>query len=74
MQELNKQVDMPVDSSNPDKIKASVTKFAGLVFEELKSRICKNVMLKFYNFFLIPMQTALWNEIQGICKFFSNYF
>merc|ERR1712108_26720 len=35
------------------------------VFNSLRDRIVKNVLLKFYNFFLVPIQTKLWNAIHG---------
>jgi len=51
-------------SSKEDAIKA-VGKLANDLFKNLKKRITKNILLKSYNFFLVPMQTELWAEIQG---------
>lgn len=35
------------------------------LFDRIKERIIRNVLLKFYNFFFVPMQLELWNEIHG---------
>jgi cell division protein FtsB len=42
-----------------------VTEFAGKLFGELRERLVENVLLKCHNFFLVPMQTELWGDIQG---------
>jgi len=42
-----------------------VAELANDLFTSNKNRISKNILLKIYNFFLIPMQTELWTEIQG---------
>jgi len=44
--------------------KTVVSKLATDLFKNIKDRMTKNVMLKFYNFFLVPLQVDLWNEIQ----------
>jgi ribosomal protein S7 len=44
-----------LDSTNEEEVRKAVEKLANKVFEDTKKRICKNVILKFYNFFLIPM-------------------
>lgn len=46
-----------------DETKQAVATLAGQLFKNIRERITKNVMLKFYNFFLVPMQTELWNDI-----------
>lgn len=35
------------------------------LFNEIRQRITKNVLLKCYNFFLVPLQTELWGETQA---------
>eukprot|EP01097_Dermamoeba_algensis_P004231 TRINITY_DN2796_c0_g1_i1.p1 TRINITY_DN2796_c0_g1~~TRINITY_DN2796_c0_g1_i1.p1 ORF type:complete len:386 (-),score=134.94 TRINITY_DN2796_c0_g1_i1:91-1248(-) len=49
--------------SDADGTKKMVTGLAQERFEEIKKRITKNVMLKTYNFFLVPLQNELWGEI-----------
>jgi hypothetical protein len=58
---------LPTDRAdkNPDEIKQSVAKLASELFRNIRDRITKNVMLKFYNYFLVPMQVDLWNEIHN---------
>jgi len=48
-----------------DAIRAAVTALAAKMFDGIRARITKNVLLKCYNFFLIPMQTDLWGEVQS---------
>ena len=43
----------------------AVSEFARKLFDELRERIVENVLLKCHNFFLVPMQTELWGDIQG---------
>jgi len=52
--------------------KAAVDHLATQLFDSIRVRITKNVLLKFYNFFLVPMQTDLWNEIQAKITCLSN--
>jgi len=60
-----------VDQANKTHISSSkdthhvVSTLASKLFQEMRTRITKNIMLKCYNFFLIPMQNELWREIQG---------
>jgi len=35
------------------------------LYERIRDRIKRNVLLKTYNFFLVPLQIELWNVIQG---------
>jgi len=56
---------MPLDRNDSEDTKAAVVHLSVELFNELRDRITKNVLLKFYNFFLVPMQTDLFNEIQG---------
>jgi len=70
MQDLNKH--LPNDLSDTKQIKECVVKLSSKIFDDLKSRISKNVMLKFYNFFLLPMQSSLWNTIQSTITCLSD--
>jgi len=56
---------LPLERSDQEDTKTAVVNLATDLFKELRDRITKNVLLKFYNFFLVPMQGELWNEIQG---------
>jgi len=58
---------MPLERSegNNNDTKNAVADLSNELFKSIRERITKNVLLKFYNFFLVPMQTELWNEIQG---------
>ncbi|EGG23135.1 hypothetical protein DFA_05265 [Cavenderia fasciculata] len=58
-----------VTSDETNKI---VSKLANKMFRDTRSRIIKNVMLKCYNFFLIPMQSELWGEVQGKITILSD--
>eukprot|EP01118_Nematostelium_gracile_P002520 TRINITY_DN1274_c0_g1_i2.p1 TRINITY_DN1274_c0_g1~~TRINITY_DN1274_c0_g1_i2.p1 ORF type:complete len:497 (+),score=147.94 TRINITY_DN1274_c0_g1_i2:627-2117(+) len=59
-----KTLNLGPKTSREEAVKA-VSKLANELFTRIKDRIVKNVMLKSYNFFLVPMQTDLWGEIQG---------
>lgn len=50
--------------SDDDAVKA-VGDFAGKLFDELRERIVENVLLKCHHFFLVPVQTDLWGDVQG---------
>jgi len=52
--------------------KKAVMKLATDLFNQIRDRILKNILLKSYNFFLVPMQTELWSEIQGNITSFSD--
>jgi len=56
---------LPLERTDIDDTKTAVVELATHIFNELRDRITKNVLLKFYNFFLVPMQGELWTEIQG---------
>lgn len=56
---------LPLERNDQDDVKQAVVSLSTKLFAELRDRITKNVLLKFYNFFLVPMQSELWNEIQG---------
>jgi hypothetical protein len=49
-----------------------VDSLAKELFTRLRERITKNVLLKFYNFLLVPMQAELWTEIQGAVTTLSD--
>jgi hypothetical protein len=48
-----------------EEVVKAVSKLANDLFDKIRSRTVKNILLKSYNYFLIPMQTDLWGEIQG---------
>eukprot|EP01098_Paradermamoeba_levis_P006680 TRINITY_DN276_c0_g2_i1.p1 TRINITY_DN276_c0_g2~~TRINITY_DN276_c0_g2_i1.p1 ORF type:complete len:633 (+),score=230.65 TRINITY_DN276_c0_g2_i1:473-2371(+) len=50
-------------SPEPDQAKKMVVQYATEKFTEIRKRITKNVMLKIYNFLLVPLQTEMWGEI-----------
>jgi len=50
---------------NKDEVKKAVVELATNLFNKIRDRICKSVLLKSYNYFLVPMQTEVWSEIQG---------
>jgi len=56
---------LPMDRADAEETKKSVDGLAKELFVRLRDRITKNVLLKLYNFLLVPMQTELWSEIQG---------
>jgi len=56
---------IPIDRNDHEDTKTTVVQLAKQLFTTLRQRITKNVLLKFYNFFLVPIQIDLWNEIQG---------
>lgn len=60
----DRKLSLTIPDKNADEAKAAVSKLATDLFHSIRDRITKNVMLKFYNFFLVPIQTELWNEIQ----------
>ena len=41
-----------------------VPDLAKTLFKKIKNRITRNVLLKFYNYFLVPLETSLWSEMQ----------
>ncbi len=61
-----------LDVTDGNALRDAVSKLAKKVFDDLKKRICKNVMLKFYNFFIVPLETNLWNELQGTITILSD--
>jgi len=51
--------------ANERDTKKLVEVLAKKLFNDIRQRITKNVLLKCYNFFLVPLQTELWGETQG---------
>eukprot|EP01092_Planopodium_desertum_P009916 TRINITY_DN4335_c0_g2_i3.p1 TRINITY_DN4335_c0_g2~~TRINITY_DN4335_c0_g2_i3.p1 ORF type:complete len:111 (+),score=29.91 TRINITY_DN4335_c0_g2_i3:29-361(+) len=43
----------------------TVEKYAKILFQDIRQRITTNVLLKCYNFYLVPMETDLWGKLQG---------
>jgi energy-coupling factor transporter ATP-binding protein EcfA2 len=54
---------LSVDRSKDDR--AAIVALAQTVAEQLRERIVANVVLKFYNFFLVRVQSEGWVELQG---------
>eukprot|EP00007_Cunea_sp_BSH-02190019_P007876 CAMPEP_0174243368 /NCGR_PEP_ID=MMETSP0417-20130205/31414_1 /TAXON_ID=242541 /ORGANISM="Mayorella sp, Strain BSH-02190019" /LENGTH=809 /DNA_ID=CAMNT_0015322881 /DNA_START=39 /DNA_END=2468 /DNA_ORIENTATION=+ len=59
---FNDKIRIPTGAEDEDTAHA-VSTLSLAIFEGLRSRICKNVLLKFYNFFFVPIKTDLWNHI-----------
>jgi len=59
--------DLKIDRepNTPAETKKMVAAIAQELFVKIRDRIARNVALKTYNFFLLPMQTDLWTEVQG---------
>ncbi|KAM9977363.1 hypothetical protein ACTFIR_011225 [Dictyostelium discoideum] len=49
---------------NPKETHTMVTELASKLFQDIRNRMSKNIMLKCYNYFLIPMQMDLKLNIQ----------
>jgi hypothetical protein len=56
---------LPTDRAQGDEARKAVLDLATELFEETRQRIVSNVLLKFYNFFLVPLQGALATDLQG---------
>lgn len=50
------------DVTNPKDV---VNKLAQDIFTHIKSRLTRNLLLKCHNYFLVPMQSPLWGELQS---------
>jgi len=50
--------------TSTEEVKDAVIQLANDLFSTLKQRITKNVLLKFYNFFLVPIQNDFFNVLQ----------
>eukprot|EP01133_Synstelium_polycarpum_P002498 gene2498-2844_t len=72
----NEDLKALAESSDPktsqEETKKIVSNLAAKLFKDIRSRITKNIMLKCYNYFLIPMQTDLWGEVQGKITILSD--
>ncbi len=53
---------MPLDRNDGEDTKIAVVQLATELFGSIRTRITKNVLLKFYNFFLVPMYVHKWNS------------
>lgn len=60
----DKQGRLPVDRFAGADAQAAVSELAAEVFASLRSRVVTSVQLKFYNFFLVPLQTKLVAGVQ----------
>jgi len=58
--------------ADANEVREAVEKLASKLFDEMRNRIVKNIMLKTYNYFLVPMQTSLWGEVQSEVTCFSD--
>jgi GTPase SAR1 family protein len=56
---------LPTDRSAADDARKAVVELATELFDETRTRITNNVLLKFYNFFFVPLQNALATDLQG---------
>ncbi|KYQ93102.1 dynamin like protein [Tieghemostelium lacteum] len=67
--ELNNNKELKRLSETTSKSKAEtmsiVANLSSKLFQDIRARIVKNIMLKCYDFFLIPMQNELRKQIQG---------
>ena len=55
---------MPI-TKNQEDTKTAVVDLSKQLFSSLRGRIMKNVLLKFYNFFLVPMYVKKRREREG---------
>jgi len=62
--DYTEHVDKPPMDPTADQSKL-VIQCTSDIFRVLRTRIIKNVIYKLYNFFLVPIQTDLWNAMQG---------
>lgn len=64
---------LPTDAEkSPELSLKAVSSLASDLFNSIRDRISTNVILKLYNFFLVPVQLELWNEIQTKVTTMSN--
>eukprot|EP01116_Phalansterium_solitarium_P012696 TRINITY_DN2920_c0_g3_i1.p1 TRINITY_DN2920_c0_g3~~TRINITY_DN2920_c0_g3_i1.p1 ORF type:complete len:831 (+),score=329.51 TRINITY_DN2920_c0_g3_i1:129-2621(+) len=63
---------LSLERTDQDDLKTAVVDLSTQLFLKQRERITKNVMLKFYNFFLVPIQSELWTEIQGKVNCYSD--
>lgn len=72
----NTKVSVPSSSSKKDvtslDVKDTVQALAAKIFDSIRERITRNILLKCHNFFLAPMQSPLWGEIQSKVSVLSN--
>ena len=70
--ESNLQGDLPQDRGDAANSQAAVDKLSTSAFEKIRERITTNVLLKFYNFFLVPVQSELATVLQGSVNTLSD--
>jgi len=56
---------VPLERNSQEDTKTAVVNLATDLFNSIRERVTKNVLLKFYNFFLVPLQQELATEIQS---------
>jgi len=52
-------------TATPNEVKQLIEKLATELFNETKKRAIKNVLLKCYNYFFLPIEGQIWGELQG---------
>jgi len=52
-------------TASPIEVKQLVERLATELFNETKKRLTKNVLLKCYNYFFLPVESQVWGELQG---------
>jgi len=62
--QANQSKNIPIGKSQEETNKA-VIELSAELFNSIRQRVTTNTVLKFYNFFLVPLQKGLWNEIQS---------
>jgi len=73
------QLDLSVTATTPEEIYKQVVNITPAIWKSIRTRITKNIILKFYNFFLLPIRVQLWLVIQEKVntlsdKELNNYF
>jgi hypothetical protein len=68
----NTKVTPPSSKKDAGDVKDAVQGLASKIFDSIKERITRNILLKCHNFFLAPMQSPLWGEIQSKVSVLSN--
>jgi len=70
---MNDEVQMERTASNsPEDVHAAVSKMVPKIWASVRNRITRNIILKFYNFFLLPIRVKLWLEMQDKVNTFSD--
>jgi len=61
-----------LNGADEEEIREIVSESSQDIFNNTRERIAENVLLKCYNYFLVPMQSELWGEIQGKITILSD--